>query len=151
MEDRIKRARSPEEPSTIRILATPAANTALLPYTHTTHHKPPIHNSFLTIPFTGDIPTLLSARRAVRDNFDQNRSLPSSSPESTEQIQYAQEVAKILRENLVQGRAMDGDGDRYSRSSYTQLRSSSVHSRGYDSGLQPCSSAWRIGLLCGFG
>ncbi|TID25150.1 mitochondrial zinc maintenance protein 1 [Venturia nashicola] len=95
------------------------------------------------IAFQGDIPTLLSARTAVRDNFNKNRTLPSSSPEFTEQIQYAQEVAKILRENLVQGRAVDGDGDRY------KLRIHEHTERGDNDSIKTAGKKGKIDSLAG--
>jgi complex III assembly factor LYRM7 len=64
------------------------------------------------IAFQGDIPTLLSARYEARQKFESNRSLSSGSNELSEQIKLAEEVAKILRENVVQGQAVD-DGSKY--------------------------------------
>jgi complex III assembly factor LYRM7 len=61
----------------------------------------------------GDLPTLMAARRAARDNFDQNRTL-ASSEEMTKSIQHAEDVAKILREQVIQGKAVDGDENRFS-------------------------------------
>jgi len=63
------------------------------------------------IAFQGDIPTLTAARRAARDGFEQNRDLPPE--EKSKSIQYAEDVAKVLRENLVQGKAVEGDESRY--------------------------------------
>jgi hypothetical protein len=64
----------------------------------------------------GDVPMLLSARSEARKKFESNRSLTSGSEEHTTQINLAEEVAKILRENVVQGEALDQDGSRYSMS-----------------------------------
>jgi len=63
------------------------------------------------IAFQDDLPTLTAARNAARGEFEQNRSLPSE--ETTKQIKHAEEVAQLLRENLVQGKKVEGDEDRY--------------------------------------
>ncbi len=53
--------------------------------------------------------TLSAARAQVRENFEQNRNLATGSEEFSKQISHAQEVAKFLRENVVQGQAMADD------------------------------------------
>lgn len=70
-------------------------------YTQQTHSQPPI----------GDTNVLSAARAEARKNFEQNRSLPAGSTELTAQITHAQEVAKFLRENVVQGQATDEQGN----------------------------------------
>jgi complex III assembly factor LYRM7 len=57
----------------------------------------------------GDIKTLTAARRAARDGFEKGRHLPLGSEEVSKQIHHAQDVAKILRENVLQGATTDGD------------------------------------------
>ena len=52
---------------------------------------------------------LVSARSQARQKFEENRSLQSGSDELTKQITMAEEVAKFLRENLVQGQAQDNN------------------------------------------
>jgi len=64
------------------------------------------------IAFQGDLPTLTAARRAARDNFDQNRAL-ASAEETSKIIQHAEDVAKILRENVVQGKAVGSEENRF--------------------------------------
>ncbi|CBX91078.1 hypothetical protein LEMA_P061120.1 [Plenodomus lingam JN3] len=59
------------------------------------------------IAFQGDINVLSAARAEVRKNFESNRSLSAGSEEYTKQITHAEEVAKFLRENVVQGQATD--------------------------------------------
>lgn len=54
----------------------------------------------------------MAARSAAREGFETNRSLPA--PAAAESIEHAEGVAKILRENLVQGQATDGEGTKYS-------------------------------------
>lgn len=55
---------------------------------------------------------ILSAARAeVRKNFESNRNLTAGSEELSKQIAHAEEVAKFLRENVVQGQAADTEGN----------------------------------------
>ena len=58
-------------------------------------------------PFAGDMNTLFAARAEARRNFESNRGLPAGSEEMSKQIAHAEEVAKFLRENVVQGQAAD--------------------------------------------
>ncbi|KAJ4378114.1 Mitochondrial zinc maintenance protein 1, mitochondrial [Neocucurbitaria cava] len=58
---------------------------------------------------TGDMPTLFAARAEARKNFEQNRNLSAGSEELSKSITHAEEVAKFLRENVVQGQATEGD------------------------------------------
>ena len=73
-----------------------------------------------TNPAKGDIPTLTAARQEITTRFRANRALPSSSPEATQEIAHAEEVAKILLQNIVQGKRAnevenkDWEGDLYS-------------------------------------
>ena len=61
----------------------------------------------------GDIRTLLAARQNARDGFEKNRDLVPGSEEAAEKIHYANDVAKILRENVLQGRPVEGAENRY--------------------------------------
>lgn len=54
---------------------------------------------------------LSAARLEVRKNFENNRGLATGSEEYTKQITHAEEVAKFLRENVVQGQATDAGGN----------------------------------------
>ena len=58
----------------------------------------------------GDMNILSAARAEARKNFEQNRTLAAGSTELAAQITHAQEVAKFLRENVVQGQATDDQG-----------------------------------------
>lgn len=49
----------------------------------------------------------------MRKNFESNRNLQTGSEEFQKQIAHAEEVAKFLKENVVQGQATEGDN--YSR------------------------------------
>jgi len=57
---------------------------------------------------------LLGARQQARQAFEQGRALQPDSDEAAKQIHYARDVAMILRENVVQGKAVEGDADRFS-------------------------------------
>jgi complex III assembly factor LYRM7 len=47
---------------------------------------------------------LTAALDGARQGFEQNRGLDQSSSEYTAAVQHAEDVAKILRENIVQGK-----------------------------------------------
>ncbi|KAL8682831.1 MAG: hypothetical protein Q9186_001160 [Xanthomendoza sp. 1 TL-2023] len=64
------------------------------------------------IAFQGDTRVLTSALATARSNFEASRSLPSNSSEAQAAISHAEEVAVILRRNIVQGRGGEG-GDRF--------------------------------------
>jgi complex III assembly factor LYRM7 len=65
--------------------------------------------------------TLFAARAEVRRNFESHRGLPTGSEETSKQITHAEEVAKFLRENVVQGHAADTAGN-YSEACIASLR-----------------------------
>ncbi|KAI1803928.1 hypothetical protein F4811DRAFT_306221 [Daldinia bambusicola] len=62
------------------------------------------------IAFQGDERVLTAARASIREGFLANSSLASSDPELPGAIKHAEEIAAILRRNVVQGKK---DGDRY--------------------------------------
>ncbi|KAF2644950.1 mitochondrial zinc maintenance protein 1, mitochondrial [Massarina eburnea CBS 473.64] len=61
--------------------------------------------------FQGDLPRLFAARATVRSHFEENRGLATGSKEITEQITRAEDVATFLRKNVVQGQAVDEQGN----------------------------------------
>ncbi|KAF2669741.1 hypothetical protein BT63DRAFT_455725 [Microthyrium microscopicum] len=65
------------------------------------------------IAFQGDPRTLIASRQKARASFEEARSLSLGSPEAAEKIAEAQEVAKILRENVLQGMAVEGKENTY--------------------------------------
>ncbi|KAL8912317.1 MAG: hypothetical protein Q9171_002689 [Xanthocarpia ochracea] len=72
------------------------------------------------IAFQDDTRVLASAFATARSNFESSRSLPPNSSEAKAAIAHAEEVAGILRRNVVQGR---GDGeDRFRESQFVSLR-----------------------------
>ncbi|KAK9786767.1 putative Mitochondrial zinc maintenance protein 1, mitochondrial [Seiridium cardinale] len=60
--------------------------------------------------FQGDEPILNAARSQIRTGFRDHASLDPKSPEINDHIKHAQDVATILRENVVQGKK---NGDKY--------------------------------------
>lgn len=63
------------------------------------------------IPLAGDPRILSAALVEAYSRFNSNRSLPRDSPEVEQKILEAREVARILRENVVQGQHVTGSGD----------------------------------------
>lgn len=61
--------------------------------------------------FLGDERVLTAARASIRESFQVNASLESTDPELPGAIKHAEEVAAILRQNIVQGKK---DGETYS-------------------------------------
>jgi len=74
----------------------------------TLSHKAGVEHSTLTHA-AGDSRILSAARIEARSKFDSNRSL---SPDSPGKISEAEEVAIILRRNIVQGQQVKGTGGR---------------------------------------
>ncbi|KAI1185972.1 mitochondrial zinc maintenance protein 1, mitochondrial [Nemania serpens] len=60
--------------------------------------------------FQGDVTMLTAARSSIREGFRANAALEPSSPEFPAAVKHAEEVATILRQNVVQGRK---EGDTY--------------------------------------
>ncbi|MCJ1305431.1 Mitochondrial zinc maintenance protein 1, mitochondrial [Hypocenomyce scalaris] len=61
----------------------------------------------------GDVRLLTAARHEARKDFDTNRSLSSSNPEAAAGIAHAEDVARILRQNVVQGEKVSEEGEKY--------------------------------------
>ncbi len=59
---------------------------------------------------TDDAWMLYAARVEARSKFDNNRSLPVESMDTQQKINEAEEVARILRQNVVQGQKVEGTG-----------------------------------------
>ncbi|KAI1422731.1 hypothetical protein F5Y12DRAFT_717074 [Xylaria sp. FL1777] len=62
------------------------------------------------IAFQGDGTMLSAARSSIRQGFRANAALEPSSPEFPAAVKHAEEVATILRQNVVQGKRV---GDTY--------------------------------------
>ncbi|KAI1635259.1 hypothetical protein F4809DRAFT_465330 [Biscogniauxia mediterranea] len=63
------------------------------------------------IAFQGDDRVLTAARASIREGFRAKASLEPSNPELPGAIKHAEEVASILRQNVVQGKK---EGEAYS-------------------------------------
>ncbi|KAL9062417.1 MAG: hypothetical protein Q9161_009815 [Pseudevernia consocians] len=60
------------------------------------------------VAFQGDLRLLLAARVEARSKFDHNRFLSPSSTEAEQKVLEAKEIARILRQNVVQGEQVTG-------------------------------------------
>jgi complex III assembly factor LYRM7 len=56
----------------------------------------------------GDYHLLHAARQQAREGFNNLRSAKATSDEATKGIAHAEEVAKLLRHNIVQGQKVEG-------------------------------------------
>ncbi|KAK4493715.1 hypothetical protein PRZ48_014900 [Zasmidium cellare] len=72
------------------------------------------------IAFEGDKSTLKSARKLAQERFRENRSLPQGSPQAAAEVEHAQGVAIILRENVVQGKNVGGEKYKLNIHEHTQ-------------------------------
>ncbi|KAH9811160.1 putative complex I LYR family protein [Teratosphaeria destructans] len=72
------------------------------------------------IAFKGDTTTLNASRSLARESFWKNRALESGGIEAAKAIEHAQGVAQILRENVVQGRNVEGEHYKLNIHEYTQ-------------------------------
>ncbi|KAI9795614.1 MAG: Mitochondrial zinc maintenance protein 1, mitochondrial [Piccolia ochrophora] len=79
---------------------------ALAAYRHLLHSA--------RIAFQGDARLLAAARQQARQGFEANRDLPAASPEVTAGISHAEDVARILRHNIVQGQQQGKGEENYS-------------------------------------
>lgn len=59
----------------------------------------------------GDYPVLLAARKEIRNNFEESKTLTPEEQES--KVHHAKEVAKVLRMNVVQGKRDESKPDTY--------------------------------------
>ncbi|KAI0427539.1 hypothetical protein F5Y09DRAFT_28124 [Xylaria sp. FL1042] len=62
------------------------------------------------IAFQGDAPMLTAARQSIRQGFRANAALEPTSLEFPDAVKHAEDVAMILRQNVVQGKK---EGDTY--------------------------------------
>jgi len=65
------------------------------------------------IAFQGDLPLFAAAREQARIGFEKGRELSPSSDEALEGVAHAEEVAEILRRNVVQGEKEAEESGRY--------------------------------------
>lgn len=62
----------------------------------------------------GDAPILLAAQTQIRNEFRQKATLDPSDGAVPAAVQHAEEVARVLRENVVQGQRTAEGKDTYS-------------------------------------
>src|SRR4051794_31265702 len=79
------------------------------------HHEAPLTK--LQTCKTGDPYILQAARSQARSQFENGRAMPTQ--EAAGGISHALEIAKILRENVVQGTQVSEGGDRFSKSFFS--------------------------------
>ncbi len=88
---------------------------ARIAFQGTCPHAPTLYTTYasedLTRSSVTDDAWMLSAARVeARSKFDNNRSLPVESVDTQQKINEAEEVARILRQNIVQGQKVEGTG-----------------------------------------
>ncbi|KAL8694662.1 MAG: hypothetical protein Q9218_000757 [Villophora microphyllina] len=66
----------------------------------------------IAIAFQGDTRVLHSALTTARSNFESSRALPVGSNEADAAVKHAEEVAAILKRNVVQGHQKD-EGEKF--------------------------------------
>lgn len=78
---------------------------------------------------TGDAPILAAAQVQIRNEFRQKASLDPADASVPAAIQHAEQVAKVLRENVVQGKKIEEGQDKYSTLQLRQTRQRSIDLR----------------------
>lgn len=68
----------------------------------------------------GDVHVLSAAQNQIRQTFNENRGLDSAGIQAA--IRHAEDVATILRQNVVQGQKIESDGDKHTFSENPQTR-----------------------------
>lgn len=87
---------------------------------------------------------LFAARAEVRKNFESNRHLSAGSEEYKKSITHAEEVAKFLRENVVQGKATEVDKYRMNELLKIHVVSYSSYSQSYGYTSTPSEGTMKI-------
>ncbi|CAM1501552.1 Fc.00g035360.m01.CDS01 [Cosmosporella sp. VM-42] len=94
------------------------------------------------IAFQGDAPILSAAQAQIRNEFRQNALLNPSDESVSAGIQHAEAVAKVLRENVVQGQKTQADEESY------KLRIHEYTERGDNESIKTASTG-SVGGGCG--
>ena len=81
---------------------------------------------------TDDAWMLSAARLEARSKFDNNRSLPIENKDTQQKIKEAEDVARILRQNVVQGREVEGTGNGGKRYRTYDLDNMTLGGQGYN-------------------
>ncbi|KAM5369960.1 hypothetical protein ACJZ2D_008759 [Fusarium nematophilum] len=97
------------------------------------------------IAFQGDAPILSAAQDQIRNEFRQKASLNPSDADASAAIQHAEEVAKVLRENVVQGKKTEDGNDTY------KLRIHEHTERGDNESIKTAGQGTIGGGCCGGG
>ncbi|KAL2038751.1 hypothetical protein N7G274_008509 [Stereocaulon virgatum] len=97
------------------------------------------------IAFQGDAPIFSAAKIEARSKFNGSRSLPAGSDEAQQKIIEAQEVARILRQNVVQGHQVGGLVDKEQR---YQLRIHEETERGDNDSIKKGTNLTSAGGAC---
>ncbi|KAJ3477605.1 hypothetical protein NLG97_g8795 [Lecanicillium saksenae] len=95
------------------------------------------------IAFQGDAPILLAAQSQIRGEFRSKQSLDPKDSSVSEGIEHATQVARFLRENVVQGKKMDGDDGMY------KLRIHEHTERGDNESIKTAGAGVSGGGCCG--
>lgn len=118
----------------VKTRAVPFCTMALAAYRHLLRST--------RIAFEGDYHLLHAARRQARDSFNNLRSLNASSEAAATGIVHAEEVAKLLRHNIVQAKKVEG------KEAY-QLRIHEDTERGENDTVKtPAGGTVKIGKAC---
>ncbi len=64
---------------------------------------------------------LIAARQTARQRFEAQRGVSPDSATARQEIAHAEEVARILKHNIVQGQLEEAEAQKYSRSSYLNI------------------------------
>ena len=76
------------------------------------------HTNIKFVSIADDTPSLTAAMSQIRGGFREKANSDPSDDAITAAIQYANDVAKILRENVVQGQREEGTELKYSQLSF---------------------------------
>ncbi|KAL7922821.1 hypothetical protein ACQKWADRAFT_291521 [Trichoderma austrokoningii] len=95
------------------------------------------------IAFQGDVHVLSAAQNQIRQTFLENRSLEASGIQAA--IRHAEDVATILRENVVQGQKIEKNGDDHT----FKLRIHKHTERGDNDSILTAGSGQQSGGGCG--
>ncbi|TQW01315.1 hypothetical protein IF1G_01246 [Cordyceps javanica] len=95
------------------------------------------------VAFQGDTPMLLAAQSQIRGGFRDKQALDPKDGSVGERIEHATQVAKFLRENVVQGKKMDGQDAMY------KLRIHEHTERGDNESIKTAGSGIAGGGCCG--
>ncbi|OAA55174.1 hypothetical protein ISF_08095 [Cordyceps fumosorosea ARSEF 2679] len=95
------------------------------------------------VAFQGDAPILLAAQSQIRGEFRSKQALDPKDSSVAEGIEHATQVAKFLRENVVQGKKMEGGEGKY------KLRIHEHTERGDNESIKTAGAGVAGGGCCG--